>query len=277
MKIRLVAFDLDGTLLDDEKKLSERNRLALEACADRGIYLVPCTGRIVPGIPPEVLAIRGIRYAITVNGAIIEDLLEKKTLAKRLMKADTALAIMEMLDGRPQVMYDAYVGGKGISEERFYDHLEDFGISPRIREMIRQTRSKVPDMKDYIRQTGQGVDKISLYFADLKEREQVRQQLRRFSGTLVSSSIYNNLEINGEGAEKGAALLWLSDYLGLDRQQVMAFGDGENDYSMIEKAGWGVAMGNGEEKLKALADYVTDGNNESGVAACLEKFVLSGD
>ena len=99
----------------------------------------------------------------------------------------------------------------------------------------------------------------------------------RFHDILVSSSVYNNLEINGEGAEKGAAILRLAERLGVDRSEVMAFGDGENDYSMIEKAGIGVVMANGEERLKAAADYMTATNNESGVALALEKLILSGE
>ncbi len=277
MEIRLVAFDLDGTLLDDNKCLSERNRRALEACADRGICLVPCTGRIKNGIPPEVMAIRGIHYAVVINGAGIVDIREEKMLDRKLMPPETALAVMAVADAYPGIMYDAYIDGGGISEEKFYDHLEKFAIPPGIQKMIRQTRVKVPSIMGYIRETNRAVDKINMYFADLEDKEMMRRLLRQFPDTLVSSSVYNNLEINGEGAEKGDALLRLAAYLGIDRSQIMAFGDGENDYSMIEKAGVGVAMGNGDARLKELADYVTAGNNESGVAGALEELVLSGD
>ncbi len=277
MKIKLIAFDLDGTLLDDDKNLPERNLQALEACADRGIYIVPCTGRIRQGIPPEVLNIRGIRYAVTVNGAFIEDIRENQILDRQQMKPETALAIMDMADAYPHIMYDAYVEGQGISEERFYDHLEDFAVPFHIQTMIRRTRIKVPDIKEYIRTGDRPVDKINMYFVDQKDRRMMRDLLIQFSDTLVSSSVYNNLEINGEGAEKGDAILRLAAYLGVDVSQVMVFGDGENDYSMIKKAGWGVAMGNGEAGLKEAADYVTAGNNEAGVAQALEKLILSGE
>lgn len=276
-EIRLIAFDLDGTLLDDEKKLPERNRRALEACADRGIFLVPCTGRNKSGIPPEILTLRGIRYAVTLNGAGIEDLAAGENLGRCLLNSETALAIMDMAEEYPRIMYDAYIDGSGISEERFYDHLEDFAILPRIQELIRRTRRKVPDIREYIRSTNCSVDKVNMYFSDLKERELMRQHLMRFHDIFVSSSVYNNLEINGEGAEKGAAILRLAERLGVDRSEVMAFGDGENDYSMIEKAGIGVVMANGEERLKAAADYMTATNNESGVALALEKLILSGE
>ena len=91
MSIRLAAIDLDGTLLDSRKRLSERNRNAIAACARRGIQVVPCTGRTVMGIPESVLSIPGIRYAIVVNGAGIEDLQEKKTLDRQLLSRRTAL------------------------------------------------------------------------------------------------------------------------------------------------------------------------------------------
>lgn len=275
MKIRLVAFDLDGTALDDEKNLPERNRLALAACAERGILIVPCTGRLAAGIPQEILEL-GVRYAITVNGGAIEDLREERTLDLQLVGRETALAVMQLAMSRPGIMCDAYADGRGISEARYYDHLEQFGIPPQIVKMIRQTRTKVPDMLEYISRPQTAVNKVNMYFADLRERELMREQLKRFPDILVTSSVVNNLEINGAGASKGPALKRLAGLLDIDIGETMAFGDGGNDYSMIETAGIGVAMENAEEELRAAADYVTGSNNDAGVALAIEKFILAG-
>ena len=86
--------------------------------------------------------------------------------------------------------------------------------------------------------------------------------------------MYNNLEINAEEATKGNALLWLADYLGIPREETMAFGDGENDISMLKAAGIGVAMGNASDQIKEAADEVTLTNDQDGVAAAIRNWVL---
>lgn len=275
MSIRLAAIDLDGTLLDSRKRLSERNRNAIAACAERGIQVVPCTGRTVMGIPESVLSIPGIRYAIVVNGAGIEDLQEKKALDRQLLSRRTALEIIELVKNR-RIMYDVYIEGVGISEDRFYNHLEDYNIPEEIKPLIRRTRRPEPSIEEYVRRWNGDVDKMNLYFTDLRDRESIRSQLEKRGDVLVSSSLGTNLEINGPGAAKGEALLRLASILGISREETMACGDGENDASMIRMAGIGVVMANGDPQLKAEADYITDSNDEDGVAAALEKLALSG-
>ena len=81
--IRLIALDLDGTLLDSQKRLSARNEAVLRECISRGIYIVPCTGRIWGGVPDFLRSLPGIRYAITTNGAIVEDVKEHRVLDER--------------------------------------------------------------------------------------------------------------------------------------------------------------------------------------------------
>ena len=106
MNTRLIALDLDGTLLDNQKRLPERNRKALEACISRGIYIVPCTGRTAAGIPEAVRQIPGIRYAITVNGGMLVDMQENKVLDEKLLEPGTVVEIYEMLE-EYHVMCDA--------------------------------------------------------------------------------------------------------------------------------------------------------------------------
>ena len=274
MIIRLIALDLDGTLLDDGKRLPDRNQNALLKCAGAGIHIVPCTGRLSGGIPREVLDL-GVRYAITVNGGAIEDLREGKFLDRQFMDKETALSIMKMAEACPGVMYDTFVDNTGISQDNFYGHLDRYGISPGIQELIRNTRRPVPNIIEYVRQPGRMVNKVNLFFADLEERSAFREKLNTFPGILVTSAISNNLEINGAEASKGIALCKLAKHLSIPIEETMAFGDGENDLSMIRTAGVGIAMKNGEESLCACADYVTESNNDAGVARAIEHLIFS--
>lgn len=273
MNIRLIALDLDGTLLDSQKRLSERNRNTLLECIRKGIHVVPTTGRSADGIPDEVRLIPGIRYAITTNGAMIEDLAEKKIIDERKLNNSLVIKVIKMVESY-HVMYDPYIEGRGITENRFYNHLDDYGVDPIVQDLIRKTRDVVPNIMQYVMESGKDAEKVNLFFADEETRKTVRAVLENESEIIITSSMPNNLEINAVGASKGSGILRLAEYLGLLQEQTMAVGDGENDYTMIEMAGFGVAMENGESYLKSIASYVTCTNDEDGVAAAIEEFVL---
>lgn len=113
-----------------------------------------------------------------------------------------------------------------------------------------------------------------MFFGDMKIKEMVREELKNIQGIIVTSSMNNNLEINAANATKGNGILELAKCLGISPKQTMAFGDGENDISMIQMAHFGVAMGNASSFLQSQADYVTLTNEQDGVAAAIEKFVL---
>lgn len=272
-QIKLIAFDLDGTVLDSLKRLSGRNRAALKACAEKGIVLVPATGRAAAGISPAIRDIPGVRYGITTNGGTITDLKTGEILDRQTISCEKALRLMKVIS-RYHAMYDPYINGRGITQPEFYDHMDEFGLTPVIQEMVRATRDVVPNIQDYVKQTGAEVEKINIYLADLKDREPLQRELEQEEGLSITSSLYNNLEVNDAKATKGQALKRLADYLNIPMEAVMAFGDGGNDLSMIQAAGTGVAMANGLETVKAAADYITLDNDQDGVADAIEKLIL---
>lgn len=276
MTIKLVALDLDGTLLDSEKHLSIRNRQALEACIEKGVYIVPATGRTILGIPDEVKHMPGVRYAITLNGGVLVDMADGHSIDERKLDCAATLEILDVVS-KFHVMYDAYIEGVGISETRFYHHMDEYNIPEAIQNLVRITRRVVPNIEDHIRTGNVPVEKINLYCSSLDDREAIRQILSGRDDIIISSSLKNNLEINALGATKGEGIAHLAAHLGLGIEETMACGDGENDVTMIRAAGIGVAMANGEAELKALADYVTATNDEDGVAQAIERFVLSSD
>ncbi len=272
-KIQLIALDLDGTLLDSQKRLSRRNEEVLKECIRRGIHIVPCTGRIWLGVPDFIRDLPGIRYAITVNGAVVEDVQEHVVLDERKLSCEQAVEILN-LARQFDTMYDAYAGGRGYGESRFLECMGHYGISPELQKMVRNTRESVPDVAEKIKNLGTPVEKVNYFFGDQAERQRAKEALLDRGDVLVSSSFPNNLEINALGASKGEAICRLADHLGLKREQTMGFGDGENDITMMTMAGVGVAMKNGMEQLKERADYITLTNDEDGVADAIERLVL---
>ena len=273
MEIRLIAADMDGTLLNDEKQIPEENLRALRACAERGIEIVPATGRTVRGLPDEIRNLPGVHYAILTNGAQVLDLKTNAIIDSCRIPVSLAEKVMMMARTSPyDIMYDVYIGGIGYTMPEFYDGVYRFVSSEGLAELVRRTRDTVPDNIAYLRERGQDAEKINLFFTDMEARKKMRSELMKIPGILVSSSIPNNLEINAAGADKGGALLRLASRLGIAGEATMGFGDGENDLSMIRMAGIGVAMKNGEESVKAAADYITETNNEAGVAKAICRF-----
>lgn len=272
-EIKLIALDLDGTLLDSQKRLSYKTECALRACIQKGIHIVPCTGRIWNGVPEVLRNMPGVRYFITVNGAVIFDQGSQRVLDERKLALPLALDIIHMAK-RFETMYDVYMDGCGLAEERFMNQMDRYGIEPTIQNMIRATRDIVPDIMEVIAKRGQPVEKINYFFGDMEERKRAREALLTRNDVVVSSSLYNNLEINALGATKGNGILRLASLLGLNPEETMGIGDGENDITMMQKAGIGVAMGNAEESVKQVADYITLTNEEDGVADAIEQLVL---
>ncbi len=272
-KIRLVALDLDGTLGNTEKKVPEGNYHALRQCEKAGIQIVPATGRAVGGIPPMIRELPGANYAITTNGAVVADLKNNKIIKKCGLSNEMVLRVLNIAK-KYHAASDPYVNGRGITEPASIEHMDEFGLTPAMQQLVRNTRDVVPNVMEYMKTTGTDAEKVNVFMADMEEREILRKELMAIPELSISSSMYNNLEINAKGADKGAALLWLAEYLGISREETMAFGDGENDIPMIKAAGIGVAMENALDTVKAVADTITLTNDENGVAAAIEKFIF---
>ena len=280
--IRIVALDLDGTLLDSEKRLSNANRDALARAAAKGVLIVPTTGRFFGMMPPAVRDLPFVRYAITINGAQVYDRETDTALVRDEIPLGQALAIMETLD-RYDVIYDCYRQNWGWMTAALQEKAADYATNGHYLRMVREFRKPVPELKAHLRATAADgdVQKIML-FAPNRERATAIDCLRklsdelaaRFSEIKVTSSTWNNLELNISSAHKGNALKRFAEHLGLSLENCMAFGDGMNDFTMVKAAGLGVAMANAEPEVKRVAKWIAPSNDEDGVAAGLAKLLL---
>jgi len=270
----MIFMDLDGTLLTSGKQLSPANRAALEQAAQRGIYIVPSTGRLYEGMPREVRELPFIRYVSAVNGAQVYDAVEKAVLRQAEIPLEAADRVLRYLESLP-VLYDCYIDDWGYMAASSYDRIDAFVPDPAINRLVKGTRQPVEDLRRFVRQKGLPVQKIQLYFIDPDRRVLELERLARdFPELSVTSSLSNNIEINERHANKGEALLFLCRHLGLSAEEAMALGDGSNDLTMIQAAGIGVAMKNASPALLEAADYVTDTNDRDGVAKAIERFCL---
>ena len=272
--IRIIALDLDGTLLDSDKNLSEANRAALAAAAAKGILVVPTTGRFFGMMPPAVRDLPFVRYAITVNGAQVYDRETDTAIVREELPLEQALAIMRYLDGF-DVIYDCYQDNWGRMTRAMQEKAEEYAQCPHYVKMIREFRKPYPDLKEHLAEQGRDVQKIMLFARDPAVRDRILADIQtHFDDLAVSTSTFNNLEINVATAHKGRAIERFAAHFGWTLANCMAFGDGLNDLSMVKMAGTGVAMANAAPEVLAAADYVTLSNDDDGVVAALRHFGL---
>lgn len=275
--IKIIALDLDGTLLDSEKRLSDANREALARAAEKGILIVPTTGRFFGMMPSAVRDLPFVRYAITINGAQVYDRATDTAIVRDEIPLATALGIMELLDGF-DVIYDCYRQNWGWMTESLQAKAAGYATNEHYLKMVREFRKPVSELKAHLRATvaDGDVQKIMSFApkGDKSVAERILKTIaeeigRRFPEINVTSSTWNNVELNIATAHKGNALKRFAEHLGFGLENCMAFGDGMNDFTMVEAAGVGVAMANAEPEVKRVAKIVTKSNDEDGVAAVL--------
>ena len=276
MKYKIIAFDLDGTLLNDTKEIPEENLRMLHRAAECGVQLVPATGRIYPGLPEQLRALPFVRYCICVNGAQVYDAWEKKVICRAEIPAARAIELAEFMDGLP-VIYDCYQDNWGWMTRSMQENAAAFVPFDYALRMVRSLRTPVEELKAYLRGQNRGVQKLQLFTPDDVLRGRLLKDLtEQFDSLSVSTSMPCNIEINDAHANKGEAIASLAAYLGLPMAATMAIGDGLNDTSMIKMAGRGVAMANACPEILAIADEVTASCDEDGAALAIERHCIPG-
>ena len=278
-RIRIVALDLDGTLLDSQKRLSAANRTALEEAAEMGAQIVPTTGRFFGMMPQSIRDLPFVRYAITINGAQVYDRETERAIVRDEIPLDMAIELMRLLDGY-DVIYDCYRSNWGWMTAALQAKAEDYATDAHYLKMVHEFRHPVKDLKEYLAATAAegDVQKVMLFARNTPGSEKVTKVIaeetaRRFPAIKVTASTWNNLEFNIASAHKGNALKRFAEHLGLTLANCMAIGDGMNDLTMIKAAGIGVAMANAHPLVRAAADRIALSNDEDGVAWAISEIL----
>ncbi len=271
--IRLIGLDLDGTLLNREKQLTSYTRAVLEKTIKKGVVVVVATGRPFSGIPEELRDFPGMRYALTANGARVLDTKAQKVIYENLLSVELAGQVVDILR-KHRGIHEIFVDGIGYMNVDGLENVYEYFKDPHMAEYLQRTRIPVKDVKESLYRMNCQVDKLQGIFRFREEKEKARAELNCLTGIVVTDAMENNLEINREGTNKGRGLLQLGKVLGISKEEIMACGDGGNDVEMLKEVGFSVAMENGYESVKAVADYITDTNDQDGVAKAIERFVL---
>ena len=273
MNTKMIFLDLDGTLLDDQKKLPEVNREAIESALAQGHKVLICTGRPLSSAI-KLLPLFGLDkpgcYAITFNGGLIYDAGERKSIYKITLPLDQVKTVFEKAYAYGNIHIQTYTDEGFICE---YD-------TPESRFYEKMTHCERKVVKDILEElNGEEPCKMlaMAYGCDRKHIEGFRESILEYAeGKMdVCFSCYEYLEFVPAGINKGNSIRWMCEYLGIPLENTIAVGDAENDITMIQTAAIGAVMKNASDEMKKIGNYITEKtNNEGGVAEVIKKFML---
>lgn len=271
--VKLVFVDMDDTFLSPDKTVSAENLRILDVAYEHGVQFVPCTGRNFPGIPTGLVSHPCVRYAVCANGAIIADAKTGEVLRRSVISKDTVRALFDQVGELP-ITFDLFADGTVYTAAKRWPIIDAAELSDATRAQVKAMRTKcdltVPQMIDAAGE----ICRVNVFFTREQDKLAVWEAVDAMPELCRSSSLRCNVEITCADATKGTGVQWVCDHLGVSLADVVAFGDSNNDLPMIEVAGDGVAMGNAEDEVKAIANHVCGTCSESGIARYLEPLLV---
>ena len=263
MSIRLIATDLDGTLLGADKAVSPRNVRALQACMARGVHVMMASGRSLNAVAriaenagltgALILSSNGARLDETARGPLLlEDGIPESVAREAAMRLCYSDDVIYMANRVP-VKHHSHRPGPAADGVTLF----------------------VEDTARFLHEGAANARKLIVFSDDPEQLEKSRALMRGLPLD-CSSSDTDNLEILAAGAGKGRVLTWYAEKMNIARDEIMSFGDQTNDLSLMDAAGWPVAMDNAVDAVKARARLIAPHHDQSGVAAIVEKYVLEG-
>ena len=270
MKVKLVAFDLDGTLLNEHAEITENTKKAIQRLADCGVIVTIATGRVFMSAAYFAHQL-GINVPlITCDGALVKESDTGFEHYHKKVALDLAKEIA--LFGDEHDVYLRYYIGDVMYVDRNWEH------ASMISQRLRIEAKRVDSLYEFVEEEPtlisitEPADKFNRYYSQMYEQFHTRLTLTRFTASAGASG----LGIIHPEASKGKALAVLADHLGVSKSEIMAFGDDLNDIGLFEGAGFRVAMGNADVKVKDLSDYICGTNREDGVAQAIDQLIIPG-
>ena len=271
--IRLICLDMDGTLLDDDHAtVPPRNVAALRAAAERGAAVTIASGRAWSLLRAVDAQIGVTRYAVLSNGAAVLDVATGEWIYRRPMDPAARRTILTLLLdwGLP---FEVYCEGENYIQADRTEQVVGSALSPEFAQVLRLVSHFPEDLNAALE--GKAVEKIHIFRVPPERRQELLEVVEDCGPLAVTTSFGENMELTAPGVNKGSAVQALCEKLGLEPDQVMAFGDAGNDLELLAWAGWSFAMANASAEARATARYLTGTNREGGVGMAVEQYLLN--
>ncbi len=271
MAVKLIAMDLDGTLLNSQKVISPENQKALENARERGILLAVSTGRAMRTIPSCVLDNPVFSYFIASNGAEIYSGEPRELLHSVNLSSSSVEKVLQAAEGRT-LGVEAFVRGAAYGDASYVQRPWEFGMPKASIGYIKKTREPVEDICSFILENREQLSALDLITGDQELCDKLIHDLRECGEPLyITASMDNRIEIMHSSAGKAAGMGWICSREHILPEEAAAFGDADNDLDMLSFAGRGIAMGNSPDHVKEQADSVTGDHDHHGVAEAFRK------
>jgi hypothetical protein len=268
---------MDGTLLNSKKKLSEVNKIALKKAFDEGVHIIICTGRNSRSALYFANEIGIKSAAIANNGAIVMDEDGEVLIFKEALEKEQCQKILE-ISRKYKTVPNFHALGKIYLNSKFRMFVNNIFFN-------RNVPEKYKIQSIYLKEKSAWTslfDEKTEIFGKCIMLDPSREKLKKLQGELDTTNMFETtysgkycLEINSKGVSKGRAVRILGEHYGIKQEEIICIGDNGNDISMIKYAGLGVAMKNGTQAVKDVSDYITDTNDNNGVAKVVEKFIFN--
>ncbi len=265
--IRLIALDMDGTLLRSDKTVAPDTLSAIEEAVRLGIPVAYCTGRAVAELAPYKDILSQMRYGVCLCGSQIYDFHERRSIYKRPINNGfirKLISISEKYDAAVQLLTE----DRSIMRSDKIDRLADYNLAV-YQSMFRRIATAADDLGEAVRQYGT-ILKSNVHFHTPEARQQAYEELRSLPLSFVFSEI-STLELMADGVSKATGIAMLARCLNIPMSDVMGIGDGNNDRQMLMDVGTSVAMGNSSDALKSVSDSVTEDNDHDGVGLAIRR------
>lgn len=275
MEYKMICIDMDGTLLNSKHEVSERNKKAIKEAIEKGIVVAITTGRIFKSakIYADLLGIE--TPIVASNGGFIKEQDKEEIIYKSALTYDQLKVIDSVIKKHNlNVYYNLYNGiilEKTLNENHAYKQTNR--KAKRNEDKITILENVDVD-KAFKENEGDILKAICIENENIDALNRAKKELREIEGLEVVSSWSNNFEVMPKGTCKWSGIKQLAKILGIKENEIICIGDSENDLSMIQNAGFGIAMGNARKDVKEAAKYITDNNECDGVGKAIEKIVL---
>ena len=269
-KYKLIALDMDGTLLDSQKRIGDRTLRAIDRALDEGKQVAISTGRCLAEMRGYHDDLLHVRYFVCASGAIVYDMAKGVRLHEQLMAADVATRCMEIAAIEGAMIH--IMSDESIVQRDQKSVMEEFGMAP-YRKLYDTVATQVDDIVSFFASSPFAVAKLNLYHRSKQSRLRTRERLAAVDVELADSES-TSLECSAHGVTKASGVEALCCILGIGMKDVVAVGDGDNDLALLKAAGLSVAMGNAGERVKSKCDAIVADNDSDGCAQAIERFLL---
>ena len=269
---KIVASDLDGTLLDSNGKISQENFEAISRLAEKGVYFVPASGRSLAEMPEELKRCDSIRYFIHSSGAVVFDKLTEERISFCFPLAISS-EIFEILFNTDCHLTVRYMGRMYTAKDKMNEEaFSQYKVWEAHADLLRNVGEGIDGFEEKFKST-EDVEMISVFIGDDEKLSALKKRLSLINDVNVASACPHNIELTYSKAGKGNALAALAAKLGVSIDRTIAVGDSENDIPMVTVAGLGLAVSGAAEALRLQADEIICSNDEHVVAFIAERYL----